>query len=559
MSFFYDRDQNVTGTIPSSLPFAPSYGMQVSFSSELAEYVTVDNYIYTMPKALNHLQMQITMPFENRKQEDARKLAGFFEGLHGTGYFTYTDPAQIYKPISLFLNNIDNTFVENDLYTLSATLSTDQISTVLNWNQPLITGSNIKGNWATSTAYQKYDVVRYTGSSTFPSNTGNLYDSFYYCRESHTSQSSITPASVDTVKWSKDFFFQPTYATPLSKETAVIKTELPYSFTKRTNFGLHANTLRSFKLDFKGISDAEARCILHFLIGRQGHKRFQYKIPKIYNQFKIFYAPQWSHTFVYKNVNDISVTLIEDPLGRISEDITSISTNGLICYLDPSNKASYRTGNSVYDLSGSVNTGTLQNNVAFNSANRGVFIFDGTDDYLDIAPTNQKFTWTPSTSYSSQSLHSMSIEIWIKTSSVTATAFSKRSGYFEGANYEAANGVFRLYSFYNNGIITTTAQYNLACSSYATGNWEHFVYIATPTQASVYRAGVLNAGPANHNLPQNNVAIGDGDNLLIMGLIGYFGVFSSNGQIGAFRFYNRALTQEEIITNFNAGRERFKI
>ncbi len=50
MSFLYDRDQNVTGTIPSSFTFTPSYGMQVSFSSELTEYTTVDNYFYTMPK-----------------------------------------------------------------------------------------------------------------------------------------------------------------------------------------------------------------------------------------------------------------------------------------------------------------------------------------------------------------------------------------------------------------------------------------------------------------------------------------------------------------------------
>ena len=55
MSFFYDRDQNVTGTIPASFTFTPSYGMQVSFSSELSSYEAIDNYIYTMPKGLNHL------------------------------------------------------------------------------------------------------------------------------------------------------------------------------------------------------------------------------------------------------------------------------------------------------------------------------------------------------------------------------------------------------------------------------------------------------------------------------------------------------------------------
>ena len=169
MSFFYDRDQNVTGTIPPSFTFTPSYGMQVSFSSELSSYEAIDNYIYTMPKGLNHLQMQISMPFENRKQEQAREILGFFESLQGTGSFLYTDAAQIYKPFNCFANTIDNTYNENDLHNINVSVSTDQISTLLNWNNSLITGSNIRGDWAALNgnpaafvSYSKYDVVIYT-------------------------------------------------------------------------------------------------------------------------------------------------------------------------------------------------------------------------------------------------------------------------------------------------------------------------------------------------------------------------------------------------------------
>lgn len=541
MSFLYDRDQNVTGTIPSSFTFVPSYGTQVSFASEIADYGTIDNYLYTMPKALNHLQMQITMPFENRKQEEARKLAGFFEGLHGTGYFLYTDPAQIYKPVNLFLNSIDNTFVENDLYSLNANLSTDQISTVLNWNQPLITGSNIKGNWATSTSYQKYDVVRYTGNATFPSNTGNLYDSFYYCKEAHTSQSSLTPASVDTVKWSKDFFFQPTYSTPLSRETAVIKTELPYSFTKRTNFGLHANALKSFRLDFKGVSDAEARCILHFLIGRQGYKRFQYKIPKIYNQFKVFFAPQWTHTFVYKNVNDISVTLVEDPLGRVSEDITSISTNGLVLYLEASGTSSYRSGTSWYDLSGSGTAATIYNTPVYSSRNRGIFVLDAVDDYVDFSVSGLSSIAT--------------VEIWAKVNAL--------AGMIMGWLY------YDIYTIGATGIGFNTAGSDLYGIPFAqvtslgcVGNWKHYVFemrtSVSYTNNKIYVNGqqqTLSQITGSEISANKNFNSGNGR---ISGWRSDSG-YKMNMDLGAFRIYNRALTQEEITINFNAGRDRFKI
>jgi hypothetical protein len=318
MSFFYDRDQNVNGNdLPTSLTYAASYGTSVSFSCDLSSYTTIDNYLFTMPRGVNHLQMKMNVPFENKKEDDARKIAGFFESLNGTGHFEYKDPSAIYKPIRMFCENINTSFNENDLYTIDVSLSSDQSAPLLNWANPFLSGEFVTGQWKTNTSYSKYDVVRYTGNVTYPANTGNLYDSFYYCSGdgSHTSDASFSATNMANQKWTKEFFFQPTYPTQVAKETSVIKTDLPYSFTKRTDFGLHANVLKSLKLDFKGISDKEAKCILHFLISKQGYRRFQYKFPKIYNQEKYFFAPEWNHTFVYKNVNDISVTLTEDPLG----------------------------------------------------------------------------------------------------------------------------------------------------------------------------------------------------------------------------------------------------
>jgi phage-related protein len=315
MSFLYDRDYNVTGAIQTTFDFKPSYGTSVTFMADMNSYTTVDNYLYTMPKGVNHLQMTVQMPFENRKELEATKIVSFFENLRGTGYFTFTDPASIYKPVDLFCGTIQNNFTVNDLYTIQVELSTDQIAPLLNWNGMFVTGSGIKGNWATSTSYSKYDVVRHTGNASYPKNTANLYDCFYYCTGDHTSQSSINGSEITNGKWTQEFFYQPTYSSTVNKETSVLKTDLPYSFAKRSDFGLHANFLKEFVIEFKGISDLETRSILHFLSSKQGYRKFQYKIPNIYNKNKYFFAPEWKHTFVYKNVNDISVTLIEDPIG----------------------------------------------------------------------------------------------------------------------------------------------------------------------------------------------------------------------------------------------------
>jgi alpha-tubulin suppressor-like RCC1 family protein/phage-related protein len=321
MSFLYDRDYNITGTVQSSFDFSPSYGTTVSFSTELSSHTTVDNYVYMMPKGVNHLQMRMQMRFENRKEEESRKILSFFEGMRGTGYFTYTDPAQIYKPLNLFCEKISDSFEAKDIHNITVDLSTDQAASMLNWTNQFITGENLRGYFQTGVEYKKFDIIRYTGSAEAGFNTGEkLYDSFYYSTIDHISPDSLPVNDIGYIAaYSKDLFINPTYAVELPKETSVVKTEMPYSFTKRTDFGLHANALKEFRIDFKGVSDREARYLLHFLINKQGYRKFTYSIPKIYNQSKVFFAPQWSHTFVYKDVNDISITLVEDPLGLIKE------------------------------------------------------------------------------------------------------------------------------------------------------------------------------------------------------------------------------------------------
>lgn len=320
-NFIYDRDYNVTGTVQTSFNFKPSYGTVVSFTADLTSYTTVDNYIYSMPRGLNHLQAEIQMPFENRTESEATKIASFFENFRGTGYFLYTDPASIYQPVNLFCNDIETNFTVNNIYSLKVNLSTDQAAPLLKWNGMFVTGANLRGNWSPSTNYFKYDIVRYTGSALYPKHASNLYDSYYYCMEDHTSQNDIGSDDLPDNIWSREFFHQPTYSAVLSKKTSVLKTDLPYSFVKKSDFGKNANTLNRFEIQFKGISDRETRSILHFLANRQGYRKFQYKIPNIYNENKFFFAPEWQHTFVYKNVNDISITLIEDPVGIRSFDV----------------------------------------------------------------------------------------------------------------------------------------------------------------------------------------------------------------------------------------------
>jgi hypothetical protein len=61
----------------------------------------------------------------------------------------------------------------------------------------------------------------------------------------------------------------------------------------------------------------------------------------------------------------------------------SIIKDGLVLYLDAANTKSYpTTGTTWSDLSGNGNNGTLINGPTFDSGNNGSIVFDGVDDYV---------------------------------------------------------------------------------------------------------------------------------------------------------------------------------
>jgi hypothetical protein len=63
----------------------------------------------------------------------------------------------------------------------------------------------------------------------------------------------------------------------------------------------------------------------------------------------------------------------------------SIVTNGLICYLDAANRLSYVSGSSVWnDLSGTGNTGSLTNPPTFTLDSGGSFRFNGSTNVIEV-------------------------------------------------------------------------------------------------------------------------------------------------------------------------------
>ena len=223
-----------------------------------------------------------------------------------------------------------------------------------------------------------------------------------------------------------------------------------------------------------------------------------------------------------------------------------IVTDGLVLYLDAANTKSYpRVGTTWSDISRGGNNGTLVNGPTFNSANGGSIVFDGIDDYVSTPIRNLDRPCTFST--------------WFNFSSLTAN-----NGYnsFFGQNSSVFFPLARFY-FLKNGA-SNRVQFNFikpdgsqlstnALATIQTNRWYNYVAVLTTTSISLYENSILQATTSNSDpfiTPSGNIILNAGyySNTLVDRWPGVSPLFS---------IYNRALSQQEVLQNYNATKSRF--
>ena len=218
--------------------------------------------------------------------------------------------------------------------------------------------------------------------------------------------------------------------------------------------------------------------------------------------------------------------------------------NGLVLELDAGNIKSYQSGSTTwFDKSGNNLNGTLTNGPTYNSANGGSIVFDGTNDYVSCGNS------------SSLQINQGTISSWIKTSSPGSDfrgIITKQNNY--GLFLE--NSVLVTYDWGN--VNTRSTGINIA-----DGTWKNVAMTFT----------------TNTGTPSNNAVIylnGSAvltttikilDNLIELQLasggrapatpVGTPGIQFLNGNISSALVYNRALTAQEVLQNFNAQKSRF--
>lgn len=309
-SLFYNRDINVSGvTVPSELAdlsLSPVYGSQVSFTADNHSYVTDDFYYNLIPMSLNSLTAEFNVRYDVN-ETNAQKLVAFFENQSGDNQFEFIPDTRVYHTVSGVCNNYAVNFINNQHFEVAASVSINRAPTLLNWSGGSFSNLPFQ-DWGQGVNYLKYDVV-YTGIN------GNKLDNFYYCSGDHTSTETNSPTGSDSI-WSQKFFFEPDIGT---QNDVTIKADIinfNNSFKERLKTN---NNIATFNMSYtyKNITDDQLKCMLHFLERKGGYRRFEHQIPSLYDRPKVYYCPEWSHTWVSYNSNDLTVELIEDPLGVI--------------------------------------------------------------------------------------------------------------------------------------------------------------------------------------------------------------------------------------------------
>jgi hypothetical protein len=228
-----------------------------------------------------------------------------------------------------------------------------------------------------------------------------------------------------------------------------------------------------------------------------------------------------------------------------------IITDGLVFAVDANNIVSYpKSGTAVYNLTGSGTTGTLTNGPTFKLPQGGYWSFDGTDDYLafgDIADLGTgDFT----------------LSVWVYIPSGTASTFRAILNKKGPSGADAGYGIY-----YNTGMqkfLWSTANGSSA-SEIFTSNTFASIENTWVNVVMVRQNGATNNGSYYVNGAYQSLAsaatvlnVDSSYNLSLATAAGPYTPYCFQGDIANAKIYNKALTSDEVLQNYQAEQYRFE-
>ena len=227
-----------------------------------------------------------------------------------------------------------------------------------------------------------------------------------------------------------------------------------------------------------------------------------------------------------------------------------IVTSGLIMSFDGGNLVSYPvTGTSIYDLSVSAYSGTLVNGPTYSVSGGGSLLYDGSNDYVTL----------PSSLSSLSGTSGASLSMWIKLDSGSNT--SGQAGLIQLSSYNNSNG--NLYFFTDASRVGGIWLDIFRTDRVFTGDWQptfngtnwHNLTVTCQSGSNGWKM-YLNENLAFQTTGPSVVSVD-------VSLFGGFRLGQNStsrqlkGRIAICNIYNRVLSTNEVVQNFNAYRNRF--
>ena len=225
----------------------------------------------------------------------------------------------------------------------------------------------------------------------------------------------------------------------------------------------------------------------------------------------------------------------------------SIVQDGLVFYVDAANKDSYVNGSSdTFSLANLSLTGSLKNNTSFISSNAGVWDFDGSDDYIDFGTGlgNNLGNYSGNLSFS----------LWAKTANTTSEvgllSLKTVDSNDTATSISMYSNILRLtYGAGANKVLVSTSTAGITAN-----NWFQVVGIYTPNEdGKIYVNGNLQSVTSGGTSPSS---------INFTGLGFYIGTYYNltynfDGQVSNVLIFNKELSAQEVLQNYNALKPRF--
>lgn len=207
-----------------------------------------------------------------------------------------------------------------------------------------------------------------------------------------------------------------------------------------------------------------------------------------------------------------------------------VRDSSLVLELDAADRNSYVSASAIWnDISLNNNSGSLINGPTFSSASLGGIMFDGVNDYCVTNYTDTPVYFT--------------FECLFKFNAISGTNVVVAK--YNGGASDYWMGIFNASDL----VFSTNASILNSNFSVSTSSYNFITCIVGALSKQIYVNGILrNSSSTVLTSPEGGITLAS---------FGTTGGFYSNVNIANFKFYNRALSAQEVLQNYNAQKSRF--